>query len=234
MKGASLLTLEKVLSRRMFFGNLVKATSIAASLPLIAPKLWAIDVPTPAQRQQAYDIMGAIGRVVIPEDQDPGWATFEPGITQYAFDIYMTQIFLVGDQDALNGIIQAFNHFNDEPITNALHYNVKFLDMSDLSKARYLTDCIIGNFENSGWGDVFGLVAALGVLSTKLTFFSNYPRHLSTRGAEFQILAPSPVKTGWDIMGYKGPVGPDEEKALRAKYSNVQEIPGVDTRNPYI
>jgi hypothetical protein len=203
-------------------------------LSVIGPKLWAIDVPTPGQRQKALEIFGAIGRVVIPEDDDPGWASFEPGITQYAFDVFMTQIFLVGDQDALNGIIQAFIHFNDIPITNAVHYNVKFLDMADDAKQKYLTDILIGNFEDSGWQDVIGIAATLGLLSAKLTFFSNYPRHLAVRGAEYQILPASSIKTGWDIMKYKGPVGPDEEKALRAKYQNVQEIPGVDLRNPYI
>jgi hypothetical protein len=35
-------------------------------------------------------------------------------------------------------------------------------------------------------------------------------------------------------MGLKGPVGQAEETALRAKFKNAPEVPGIDTRNPYI
>jgi hypothetical protein len=35
-------------------------------------------------------------------------------------------------------------------------------------------------------------------------------------------------------MGLKGPVGPEEEKALRDRYTGIKEIPGVDLSNPYI
>ena len=45
---------------------------------------------------------------------------------------------------------------------------------------------------------------------------------------------PSPVKTGWDIMGYKGPVGPQEESELRAKFFDTEELPGVDPDDIYI
>jgi hypothetical protein len=41
------------------------------------------------------------------------------------------------------------------------------------------------------------------------------------------------VKTGWQIMGFKGPVGPAEEAQLRARYSNITVNPGVDPKNPY-
>jgi hypothetical protein len=67
-------------------------------------------------------------------------------------------------------------------------------------------------------------------------FFLNFPRHRAVPNAEFQNL-PSPPgtpKMGWEIMGFRGPVGPEEEKALRARAANAVEIPGVDWRNPWI
>lgn len=42
------------------------------------------------------------------------------------------------------------------------------------------------------------------------------------------------MKTGWDIIGFKGPVGPDEEKQLRDRYFDVAVLPGMDPNNPYI
>lgn len=231
-RGASLVALENEVSRRAFLGRLLKGTAMATSVAAISPKLWALDKATPEQRALALRIFSAIGRITIPEDQDPGWASFEPDITTYAFDVYMSQIFLNGNKDALDGIIQAINHLNDVPVL--LNYNVAFLDMSLNSQEKYLSDILTGQFENDGWEDVLGLGASLAVLSAKLTFFSNFPRHLSVRGAEYQILPASKIKSGWDIMGYKGPVGPAEETALRAKFKDVQELPGIDLRNPYI
>jgi hypothetical protein len=35
-------------------------------------------------------------------------------------------------------------------------------------------------------------------------------------------------------MGYKGPVGPQEEAELRAKFFNAPELPGIDQDDIYI
>ena len=35
-------------------------------------------------------------------------------------------------------------------------------------------------------------------------------------------------------MGFRGPVGPAEEAALRARAAGAPEIPGIDLRNPFI
>ncbi|HVV43614.1 MAG TPA: hypothetical protein VHC72_00365, partial [Bryobacteraceae bacterium] len=72
------------------------------------------------------------------------------------------------------------------------------------------------------------------LLGVKQVFYLNYPNHLATPGAEFQIFPTTGPKTGWLQMGFAGPVGPDEEAALRARAAGAVEITGVDLRNPYI
>jgi hypothetical protein len=71
------------------------------------------------------------------------------------------------------------------------------------------------------------------LLSARAVFFSNYPKHLAL-DSEFQIYPPSNIRTGFDISGFKGPVGPDEEAALRKKYFDAPTIPGIDFSNPWI
>jgi hypothetical protein len=72
------------------------------------------------------------------------------------------------------------------------------------------------------------------LLGAKQTFFLNFPRHIPRRNVEFQqVLGMSP-KSGWDIMGFRGPVGPQEEQELRKKSIDAPELPGVDWRNPWI
>jgi hypothetical protein len=232
MRGQKLLVLEREVSRRAFLNTLIRTGGIAAALPTLQKHLWAINHPTPDQVKSALAVVSAIGNLVVPEDQDPGWLTFDPGITRYTYDVFLRQIFLNGNGDAADAFVEALNHVNDVPAQ--LSYNLPFLQMSLDAQQKYLTDVLTGQFENDGWQDVLNIAMALTLVAAKSVFFSNYPRHLAQADAEFQVLPPSPVKTGWDIMGLKGPVGPAEEKALRNKAQGAQEIAGIDWRNPYI
>jgi hypothetical protein len=93
----------------------------------------------------------------------------------------------------------------------------------------------VGNFENDGVGDILSFGGVFMLLGAKQTFFLNFPRHLADYDADFQQVVGMPgPKTGWDIMRFRGPVGPQEEAALRARAANAPELPGVDWRNPLI
>ena len=72
-------------------------------------------------------------------------------------------------------------------------------------------------FENDGVQEILDFIFILSLVGTKATFFSNFPRHRAIRNAEYQVLPASSIKTGWDIMRWKGPVGPEEERQLREK-----------------
>ena len=106
--------------------------------------------------------------------------------------------------------------------------------MSATAQETFYSAVLAGQFENDGVQDMLNTPALIALVSTKATFYSNFPRHLAQPGAEFQVLKPSQVKTAWDMMRYKGPVGATEEAALRERYYDVEVLPGVDPRNPYI
>ena len=114
------------------------------------------------------------------------------------------------------------------------HVSSQFLQMSPAAQDKYFGDILTGQFENDGFGDPLGFASGLSLISTKATFFSNYPNHRAVPGAEFQVRIKGNVKTGWDIMGLRGPVGPQEEAQLRAKYFDAEELPGVDPTNIWI
>jgi hypothetical protein len=226
----SLLEMEKALSRRSFFSRMAKVAGMVAAYDRFGDKLFAD--PTPNSTALALQVVSAFGRTVIPVDEDPGWETFEPGINEYCLNVYIKQCFFYGNQLAFDGLITGINAFDSIPTLVA--YGPRFTAMSANNRGQFLSDILTGAFEYDGVQDVLGFGGIFMLLGTKETFFLNYPRHLPQRGAEYQILPASNVKTGWDIMRFKGPVGPDEEKALRARHFDNVEVPGVDFRNPYI
>ncbi len=221
----SLIEMERVMTRRNFFANIVKTVGVAAVYDRFGDELFAQSSADP------YQIFSAFGQLVIPVDQDPGWATFEPGITQYGLGVYVKQVFSNGNDLAFNGLLSAIAGFNNLPVT--IGYGPTFLNMVPSLKGNYLQAVLEGQFESSGAQDILAFGAIFMLLGVKQVFFNNYPKHLPIPNSEFQILPPSP-RAGWDIMKYKGPVGPDEEAALRKQYMNIPTVPGVDVRNPYI
>ena len=221
--------LEQQISRRSFVKGMVKGAGLVAAFDRFGTKLFAQQQSDP---RLPYKVFSAIGDVVIPVDDDPGWITFEPGITNFGVDVFVRQILLGGIYPAFLGYLNALIAVNEAPVIT--DYGPRFLDMSFDARTKYFGDMLSGQFENDGYGDVLGYAWGLSLISTKGTFFSNYPRHLSVPGEEFQVRPPSEVKTGWDIMQYKGPVGPAEEAALRARYFNTEELPGVDLSYPLI
>jgi hypothetical protein len=229
----ALAEMEKVLSRRAFFMKVGKGLGVVAAYDRFGPRLFGTTPATDAGNYvQSLSIFSAYAQMVIPVDDDPGWATFEPGITTYALDTYIRQVFNLGNDLAFNGFTQAVVAFNYIP--PAIRWGRTFLEMSLDARSLYLNNILVGEFENDGVGDILSFAAIFMLLGCKMTFYQNFPKHLANYNSEFQQVLNNTPKTGWDIMGFKGPVGPEEESVLRAQSANAPELPGVDWRNPYI
>ena len=231
---AALLEAEKTLSRRAFFVHLAgRVGGAAAAYDLMGPRLFGEGPRTASDNfNDSLKIFSSFGRLVIPVDQDPGWATFEPDITRYALDSYIRNVFALGKDLAFDGLLQAIVAFNELP--PQIKYGPKFLEMSQRAQGDYLANVLTGNFENDGVQDILSFGGIFMLLGCKQVFFLNFPRHIANPNAEFQQVLGQTPRTGWDIMGFKGPVGPEEEQRLRARSRNAPELPGVDWRNPWI
>lgn len=234
MNHRGLLELEREVSRRGFLSGAMRGAGLMAGLGPLAAKIAAAESgPRKVDGDRLpYQVLSAIGQIVIPVDQDPGWQTFEPGITDFALDVFVGQVFLNGNGTAIGGFKSGLELFNSIPVTIA--YDREFLEMIPSARAKYFSDILTRQFENDGAQELLDFIFILSLVATKAVFFSNYPRHRAQVGAEYQILPPSAIRTGWDIMRWKGPVGPEEEAALREKFIDTPAAPGVDRNNPYI
>jgi len=225
----AILAAHKDLSRRGFFTRTVKAAGIALFWEKYGDRLFGQTV----SKTDPAAVIAAMGNIIIPIDDDPGYASFEPGITKYTMGSFIPQVMLGGDPFLLSGINSVIQAFNDLPPVIGYSTNT-FLQMSEFAQSAYYGSVLAGGFENYGTQDVMFLAAFVGLFATKGVFFSNYPNHLATPGAEFQVVPASKIKTGWEIIGFKGPVGQAEEAQLRAKYKDHTVLPGMDPNNPYI
>ena len=233
MRMDGLLELKKEVSRRGFLVGALRSAGLAAGIGFSpAVEKLAAATSRSADAKLPYDVFAQIGRTVIPVDNDPGWETFEPDITNFGLDVFVGQVFLNGSSLGFGGFKDGLELLNTIP--EDIGYGRKFLEMNEPARLTYFSDILVSRFENDGVQEILDFIFILSLVATKATFFSNFPRHRANRGAEFQVLPASSVKTGWDIMRWKGPVGPEEERQLREKYKDVQELPGVDLTNPYI
>jgi hypothetical protein len=104
----ALAEMEKTLSRRALLLNIGKGVGVMAAYDRFGPRLFGTTAQTDRQNYLlGLQIVSAYGRMVIPVDQDPGWATFEPDITVYGMDVYIRQVFNLGRDLAFNGYLQA-------------------------------------------------------------------------------------------------------------------------------
>jgi hypothetical protein len=228
MTRKSIELLGQELSRRSFFKRTIQAASIGLFWDRFGERLYGQTSATDPK-----DVVSAIGNIVVPVDQDPGWATFEPGITDYALNVFAKQVLLGGNDPVFQGLLGTLVAVNEAPLLIG-YSNANFLGMTEALQAQYIGNIISGQFENYGLQDILFLGAFVGLFSARAVFFSNYPNHLAIPDAEYQVRPASTVKTGWDIIGFKGPVGPEEEKQLRDRYFDVPTLPGMDPNNPYI
>lgn len=227
-----LLQMQKELSRRGFFGLVVKGVGVAAAIAAVAPNAAAAIRTRRPDTATALKVYSAIGNLTVPVDQDPGWATFDPGISQYGFNTFIYQVFLGNNNIAFDAFQDCLVYMDSVPPT--LGYNTNFLNMGIYQQEQYLTDILSGNYNQDGWQAILSLAVNASVVSAKTLFYSNYPNHLAAPNSEYQNPFASGLVTGWVQMGLKGPVSAAEETALRKKYTGIQELPGVDTSNPYI
>ncbi|MGA2213997.1 MAG: hypothetical protein ABSH31_12045, partial [Bryobacteraceae bacterium] len=127
----ALLEMERVLTRRALFGKLAKGAGVAAAWDLLGHRIFGQTV-NPALITQAklypqvLPVLSAFGEMVVPVDDVPGWATFEPGISTYTLDVYIRQVFNLGNNLAFNGYLTAALGFNNLPPT--VSYGPTFLE----------------------------------------------------------------------------------------------------------
>src|ERR1700704_2789483 len=119
----SLIECENEFSRRGFLRTLVRGAGIVAAYDNFRPKLFADN----SSLGLPYQVFGALGRLVIPVDQDPGWETFEPGITTFGVDVFIRNVLLNGNYIAFLGFLSCLNALNNAPV--AAVYGPQFLNM---------------------------------------------------------------------------------------------------------
>jgi hypothetical protein len=228
----SFLDLHAHLSRRGVFRRTVQAAGIALFWDKFGGEAMAQSAATTATDPIA--VLSAMGNVIIPIDSDPGWASWDPGISQYAFNSFVPQVLLGGNPLLNPSIASAFQMFNTLP--NTLGYSVNpFLSMNLAAQTQYYGDVLEGGFTNYGTQEVMFVAAFVALFACKAVFYSNYPNHLAIPGQEFQSPAPATkIPTAWTTIGFKGPVSQVEEAALRAKYAGAVLVPGMDPTNNYI
>jgi len=235
----ALVEMERVLTRRALFGRMAKGVGAVAAWDLFGDRMFGQTVNpaliTQAQLYpQALPIVAAFGQMVVPVDDVPGWATFDRNLalSTYTLDVYIRQVFNLGNNLSYNGYLTAVLGFNNLPPT--VGYGPTFLNMDLAAQGQYLIDVLEGNFENEGTQDIMEFGAVFMLLGTKMVFFSNYPHQLANPTAEFQQILGNTPPTAFDFMGYRGPVGQAEELTLRAAAANAITLPGIDPNDPYI
>jgi hypothetical protein len=230
--------MEKALSRRAFFGKVLKGVAVGtgalAMLDRYPQLLAQSTVNYTTLFNTGLQIVSAFGEMIVPTDQDSGWSTFDPGITLYTLDVYIRQVFNLGFSTPYDGFLQAINLFNTIPPT--IGYGPQFLSMGLPASQQYLSDILVGNFENNGVQDILSYSAIFMMLGCKFVFFQNYPHHLANPTSEYQVVLGNTPDTAWDMIGYRGPVLAAEEATLRAAAAGAPalSLPGVDWRNPFI
>ena len=119
----SLVAAETEFTRRGVLKTLIKGAGIVAAYDNFGPKLFAA-----GETRIPYLVYQGLGEVVIPVDQDPGWATFEPGITTYGVDVFVRNVLLGGNFLAFLGFINSLAAVNEAPVIAT--YGPRFLEMT--------------------------------------------------------------------------------------------------------
>jgi hypothetical protein len=229
----SMLELHSHMSRRGLFKRTVQAAGIALFWDKFVSQASA-QTSAATTATDPIAVLSAMGNVIVPIDQDPGWASWDPAITKYAWNSFVPQVLLGGNAILQPSVTLAVQYFNTLPQT--VGYSIyPFLSMNLAAQTQYYGDVLEGGFQDYGTQDVMFVAAFIGLFACKGVFYSNYPNHLAVPGAEFQAPFPAtPIPTAWTSIGYKGPVSQAEEATLRAKSAGVTVIPGVDPNNPYL
>ena len=202
------------ISRREF----VKQTVVGTAM-LAGASTGALDLAAAGPVDPNKLVVAALGSVFVPtKSGDPGYKELEShGITEYVL-----QKFPVADA------LEAFNS-----AAKQFFEGKAFLDLDEAQREEYLALIAEGS-KIADEGQRKGLQAFYHDARTRIltVYYKNYPLHEVKRNAEgepilrpgdtHQITNPNVWKdkklvTGWDIAGYKGPLGWEEEEQLRAQ-----------------
>jgi choline dehydrogenase-like flavoprotein len=201
------------ISRRDFVKQTVAGTAVLAGA-----SAGALDAVAAAPVDPHTQVVAALGSVFVPSAAgDPGYKELEShGITDYVI-----KEFPVDGVEAFNAGSQPF--FDGKA----------FLDLDGKQREQYLGMIVdgkgIADAEQRARLQTFYRAARSRILKV---YYSNYPAHEVKRNAVgeavlkpgdiHQISNPNLFKdkklvTGWDIAGFKGPLGWEEEEQIRAK-----------------
>ena len=201
------------ISRREFVKKTLAGTAVFAGVSASALEAAAAPI------DPNYQIVAALGSVFIPsKGGDPGYKELEShGITEYV----MQKLEVADSLDAFN---TGAKQFFDGKI---------FLDLDDQQREQYLGLIVdgkrIADAEQRAHLQAFYRGARTRILRV---YYSNFPANEVKRNAAgetilqpgdtHQISNPNLFKdkklvTGWDIAGFKGPLGWEEEEKLRAQ-----------------
>ncbi len=165
-------------------------------------------------------VVSALGSIFIPSAQgDPGYKELEShGITDYVMQ-------------QLEAAEEAFESFNNA--AKQFFDSKTFLDLREQEKEEYLALVADGTKITDAEQKVRLQAFYRATRSRILTvYYKNFPLHEIKRNAgsepilqagdTHQITNPNVLKdkklvTGWDIAGYKGPLGWEEEEQVRAQ-----------------
>ena len=201
------------IGKRQFLKETVVGTAVLAG---------ALQATAAAPMDPNKQVVAALGSVFIPSAPgDPGYKELEShGITEYVM-----QNLQVDGLDAFNsGAQQLFD-------------GKTFVELDDKQREQYL-GLIVEESKMADEAQRKSLQAFYRGARTRILtiYYKNYPVHETKKNAAgepilqpgdtHQITNPNLLKdkklvTGWDIAGYKGPLGWDEEEQLRAKAKKI-------------
>jgi choline dehydrogenase-like flavoprotein len=200
------------ISRREFVKQTVAGTAVLAGA-----SAGALEAAAAAPVDPHTQVVAALGAVYIPSAAgDPGYKELEShGITAYVmkeFPVDGIEAFNTGSQPFFSG--------------------KAFLDLDEKQREQYLGMIVdgkgIADADQRARLQTFYRAARSRILKV---YYSNYPAHEVKRNAAgeailkpgdtHQISNPNLLKdkklvTGWDIAGFKGPLGWEEEEQIRA------------------
>ena len=175
-----------------------------------------------------YQIVAALGDLFIPSAPgDPGYKDLEShGITEYVMKgLPVGGRATSGEDEGPAEILEDFNN-----LAKQFFQGKTFLQLTWDQRAQYLEKIIAGSeitdVKRRGQLQSFYRLARIRILTV---YYQNYPEHEIKRNDQgeavlavddhaHQISNPNTEEmvTGWDIAGYKGPLGWEEEERQRA------------------
>lgn len=229
---------EEEITRREFVQKTVAGTAILAGAAsgMVGMAASALD------QDQSHRVVAALGNLFIPSDPgSPGYSDLE----QYGITDYVMKNWLGGSSgsEENNEKYGAYGTAPEEKkpadsTTIVVEFNnaakqffngKSFLDLDEKQQAEYLELIVDGKkiTDAKQRSDLqsFYRTSRIRILTV---YYKNYPEHEPKRDAQgavilkpgdlHQITNPNTTKlaTGWDVAGFKGPMGWEEEEQRRA------------------